>query len=1050
MPLQTALPGSEPRLEPPGAFPVTPGSEYGQHAVSGPQSLSQEVRARRAEYVRKKTIKIKVGSWNVASIKGTEKDLGSWFVDGLGVKGLSQDLAGLNIESSSIDGPYESQIESVERQEQRQRKKINTLPKNDTPGVPHGDEVSLYVLGLQEVVDITSATEAVRQYTDTHAANRWIQALDEALPKGYVKVVEQQLLGLLLIIYASPEIASSVSSASSTSVGTGVLGYLGNKGATSARIMLGETTRLVFINCHLAAGSEKQALERRNWDAGQILARTKFSRFEANDGVAEDFDDMIGDEDFAFWFGDLNYRLADIPGDDVRRLLLLHTRNEYDISNKSKRKIDSELGYISAVEDPKKSAAEDDVPIDVQHDPASLHTTLQSLLPHDELHAQQRLRRAFHNGWREGDITFLPTYKYDVGSIGMFDSGEKKRGPSWCDRILYRTRRDVLEYNKRAKEEAAARKKDAEMEAQGLAQAASEENVLYEYDPDSDGLAYGDDYNETEDNFNDAQLIQTQDGFIDSITLDHYVSHQRVLSSDHKPLDAVFTLTYDSVIPELKAKVHQDVAKELDRAENEARPGVTLVVDDLSDGTTETADEPSDINDTSGVNFGEVRYDIPKTCGVTVANTGRVPATFSLVDRPVAEHMGAGITPSWLNIEVQRSGGTETGLSESCTIPPGETAYVKMTITIVDFEQVHELNEGTATMDAVLVLLVHDGRDHFIPVRGTWLQSCFCRTLEELTRRGDGGVRRPKDAVISSNPTGAAARQSAPPELFALTEAIQDLVVRTIAEWDMTHGSQQHPWQASSNSSSWPFLPETWTLPQGEERAGLMSAAREALDTSTPIADHLPLETTALVRLEVVSEVLLLFLQSLRDGVVPASLWADIEEQIASRDKAKTITTDEMQAIVLDILSSSPVHSISFTFLTFMLTKAANEVAPAASSTNPAATRSPRKSISSAHSAEAGEVDSVATSSPTSPGKTSVFPSFRRRKNVTNTSEVSEAETQASNAPARRRAVEQAYAKIFAPIMIRSVALPGLKEKDKKSTRDRKVATLEAFLQGGT
>ena len=59
-------------------------------------------------------------------------------------------------------------------------------------------------------------------------------------------------------------------------------------------------------------------------------------------------EEKIGDEDFAFWFGDLNYRLDDVPGEDVRRLLLLHTRNEYDTENKSKRKIDSELGYISA------------------------------------------------------------------------------------------------------------------------------------------------------------------------------------------------------------------------------------------------------------------------------------------------------------------------------------------------------------------------------------------------------------------------------------------------------------------------------------------------------------------------------------------------------------------------------------------------------------------------------------------------------------------------------------------------------------------------------
>lgn len=46
----------------------------------------------------------------------------------------------------------------------------------------------------------------------------------------------------------------------------------------------------------------------------------------------------------------------------------------------------------------------------------------------------------------------------------------------------------------------------------------------------------------------------------------------RVLSSDHKPLDAVFKLQYDAVVPELKTAIHGEVAREIDRQENEGRP----------------------------------------------------------------------------------------------------------------------------------------------------------------------------------------------------------------------------------------------------------------------------------------------------------------------------------------------------------------------------------------------------------------------------------------------------------------------------------------------
>lgn len=1044
----------------PGAYPGTPNSEHGSRdsrnsrVISAPQSLSHAVKARKAEYVRKKQITIKVGTWNVASIKGTEKDLGAWFVDGLGIKGLSEDLAGLSVESSSVDGPSESQIESVAQQEQRQRKKINTLPKNDVPAVPHGDQVGLYVLGLQEIVDISSATEALRQYTDTHSAKKWTQTMEAALPKGYVKIAEQQLLGLLLLIFAAPGVAETIGSVSTTSVGTGLLGYMGNKGASAARITLGETTRLVFVNCHLAAGSDQTALERRNWDSGQILSRVRFAPVDADNEVAEDATEGIGDEDFAFWFGDLNYRLADLPGDDVRRLLLLHTRNEYDLSNRSKRKIDSELGYVDAVSSEVSSINSDlaqhdsSSSLDPRQDPASLHTTLQSLLPHDELRAQQKSHKAFYDGWREGDINFLPTYKYDVGSIGMFDSGEKKRGPSWCDRILFRTRRDLLEYKGRAKEALEAKTRDADMKARGLDEAASEDDVLFDYDPDADGLTYGDDYDEGEDQANDAVLVRTQDGYQDSISLDHYVSHQRVLSSDHKPLDAVFTLTYDSIIPELRAKVHQDVAKELDKAENEGRPGVTLVVDDLSSETTRNADESAVSTDLSGVNFGSIRYGDPKICGLTVANTGRVPAAFCFIDRPVGEHMLAGTAPPWLSVQIQAQ---VDHANQELSLAPGDTADIKLTIEISDFEMVRQLNAGLLSLDDILVLRVKDGRDHFIPVRGQWTASCFGHTLDELTRVGEHGVRGSR-AATEASPSGDQPRLSAPGELFALTEAIQKLVERTIAEWDMTSAGRQPPWDVHGTSSGWPFDAQTWTLEPGIQRSQLCLAVREALDTSTAVDNHFLPETSSLIRLEVLSETLLLFLRSLNDGIVTADLWSEMESHVLAYDKSKHhVPDEENQTAILDVMSSAPVHSVSFTFLAFMLTKVASEIMSSSLTTTPTPRSPPVPSFSTFNHPHDTTAEANQASPVHSPGRasSSVFPSFRRRNRAsTSASNVEEPETTLDSV--KRREVEQSFARIFGAVMVRSAIPVTTKEKDRKVLEDRKAAVLEPFLRVST
>lgn len=572
----------------PGGWPPSPSPSQSHLSQSTPQSLSTAVSARKDEFIRKKTIKIKVGTWNVAAAVGAEKDLGGWFVDGKGDRTLSDNVEELSMNNDGSE--LQKDVESVEDQESRRKRNKSTIPKNDTPAVPGGSDIDLYVLGLQEIIDISSASEALRPYLDPNPGKRWKEEIKSHLPKGYEKIAEQQLLGMLILIFASADVASSITSVSATSVGTGLMGYMGNKGATSVRLVLGETTKLVFVNCHLSAGADKAALARRNWDASQIINRTKFSPFK-DENLTENYGDGIGDEDFGFWFGDLNYRLDDIPGDDVRRLLLLHTRNEYDVENKSKRKIDTELGYVIASSADIPADARDSEMIsraaldhagvgehiDPRSDPTSLHTTLQSLLPHDQLRNQMKLQQAFHEGWQEGEIGFLPTYKYDIGSVGMFDSGEKKRSPSWCDRILYRSRQHKLDAERKAKEQVDARKKDAEMKARGLDEAADENSVLFDYDPDADGLAYGDDYDEDENAPHHAEPTQTGPDLKESIIIDQYVSHQRVLSSDHKPLDAVFTLTYDAVVPDLKAKVHQEVARELDKAENENRPGVTVI-----------------------------------------------------------------------------------------------------------------------------------------------------------------------------------------------------------------------------------------------------------------------------------------------------------------------------------------------------------------------------------------------------------------------------------------------------------------------------------------
>lgn len=1055
----------------PGAFPSSPTPEPQSNIISAPHSLSQAVKARKEEYIRKKEIRIKVGTWNVGSISGTDKDLGSWFVEGKGVKGLSENLAGLAVESSSTDLTRDTNIESVADQEERRVRKKSTVPRNDVQAVPGGADIDLYVLGLQEVVDISSPTKALTPYTDSDPGKKWKQAMESTLPDGFRKVAEQQLLGLLILVYASPELEPSISSVSATSVGTGLMGYLGNKGAVSVRIVLGELTKLVFVNCHLAAGSDKAALNRRIWDTTQILSRTRFTPITDDGEVTQEFGDSIDDGDFAFWFGDLNYRLDDIPGDDVRRLLLLHTRNEYDVENKSKRKIDSELGYINApsseelTKDSLQHSTEDadGLPLDPRSDPASLHTTIQSLLPHDQLRGQQKLGNAFHEGWQEGEINFLPTYKYDVGSVGMFDSGEKKRSPSWCDRILYRTRKQKLDYERRRKDEEDSRKKDADMKARGLDEAASDNAVLFDYDPDEDGLAYGDEYDDEDEGTHDVELLQTRDDSQDAIVLDHYISHQRVLSSDHKPLDAIFTITYDAIIPELKAKVHQEVARELDRAENESRPAVTVVVDNHSDERITVADESVERSGVSCIEFGQLRYGVIKTRGLTIANTGQISAIFSFVDRPAHEGKKGGVAPPWLHLQVDRQSDNanqnEHALKEY-TLPPGETTNVLLVVDIADFKLVHRLNTGRIEIDDVLVLRITNGRDYFIPIRGVWLQSCFCRTLDELVRIPDGGIRilqeRTPQVLINNESKSSEdldrlldqpIRHSAPRELFSLTEAIQDLAERSIAEWDMMHSGDSPPWKRDNVGTSWPFDARTWTLDPGPERSRILALTREALDTSAPFDHYLPIETTSIVRLEIFAETLMLLLNSLRDGIITKDLWSDMETRLNTQEKTKVLMdNEESQAWVMDIMSCAPIHSVSLTFITFMLARMMNELAPVVNN-KPNSPRSSRPSTSSNRSEES-TADAIVNDPNLGnlpPEKVGFFPSLRRRTGTGNRSSMGSGEALKIPAP-ERLAIKEAYLDIFASLIIRSERDGYIRSKDKKALETRKKKVLQPFL----
>lgn len=915
----------------PGAFPDL--RSPSQASLTTQQvSLQQILYDRRAEYTRPRNVRIKIGSWNVASNKGTEQDVGKWFVKG---KGVDKAMAGLGV--SEPKRKEEKHKETVADQESRFDKHAPTVPFGDLGSVPGDEEVDLYVLGLQEIVDITSAAEALKPYTDPTMANKWKASLEEALPTGYKMVAEQQLLGLWLVIYASPALFPQVKNVSTTSVGTGLMGYMANKGAVTARIVLGETTRLVFVNSHLGAGSDKASLERRIWDVAQVTQRTRFAPIVDSMG-AQTQGEGLGDEEFAFWFGDLNFRIEGMPGNDVRRLLTVHTADMDKDDDRPSTSGDSVHGTGKSSND-----VEDSVPLPPELDPASLQTTISCLLPHDELHQQMKNGKAFHDGWEEGPIRFLPTYKYDVGKVGVFDSSEKARCPSWCDRILYRTRAGKQQYDRKVREDAETRRRDEEMKKLGMDMPGTSD-VLFDYDPETDGD--NGDYDENEDNTHDPEPehITTKDGFEEELHLEYYTNHMRVLSSDHKPLDAVFSMKFDAVVPDLKAAVHSEVARELDRQENEGRPSIAVVVERAT-GSSPSDEKNATDSTFDGVDFGNVKFAKSKRRNITIANTGRVPATFGFADRPIEEDQDAGPFPSYLSVTFDkepdaRSKSGPDDVQQRYTLAPAEVINAELKLKLKDVGSARHLNDETQTLDEVLVLRVENGRDHFLPMRGQWQPSALARTVDKLVKIPEGGIRKLQHQSPSASET---VKWSVPREIFRLTEAIEDLTERALAEWDMTKASddERAPWK---DNAGWPFVKThaqasaAWE----DEHEDELAALYDALDTDTPFAPAFSPTTPAPERVSLLASVLLTFLSSLQDGVITPALWKHLDASLAQQDRSKhTPDRDDQKMTVLEIMAAQPHHNATFLLLLSFLQNLTTQLT-AASAPAPDA---PRKSV---------------------------------------------------------------------------------------------------------
>ncbi|KAI7868069.1 Endonuclease/exonuclease/phosphatase [Spinellus fusiger] len=269
-------------------------------------------------------------------------------------------------------------------------------------------------IGIQEIVDLSSKRNTARILIKSHTkgdilkdANDqlfhryklWYDYLLAAMEevygvKSYVAIKTQHLVGLFSCVFVKHEKKFRIKECQATVVKTGLKfmkkSVHGNKGGIAIRFIYNDSP-LCFVNCHLAAGQDH--VNQRNKDSQDILENARFDSIPFYHTFSDGLDGhQILDHDMCFFSGDLNYRL------DTNR--------------------DKVLDIISGTDNP---------------------AAWEVLEKYDQLNKERKTNPWFPLlSFREAPILFEPTYKYDPRTTN-YDSSQKKRVPSWCDRILFRT-----------------------------------------------------------------------------------------------------------------------------------------------------------------------------------------------------------------------------------------------------------------------------------------------------------------------------------------------------------------------------------------------------------------------------------------------------------------------------------------------------------------------------------------------------------------------------------------------------------------------------------
>ena len=219
--------------------------------------------------------------------------------------------------------------------------------------------------------------------------HEWQMKLQETFGPSHVLMSASNFGVLQMSVFVRRELVWFCSKVEEDNVATRVAPKIKTKGALAMCFKIFGTSFL-FINSHFTSHEGK--LQERLNDYNSICNNLHFPSF--TDGVSSS--DSVGrpritDQfDRVFWFGDFNFRVQK-PRKSVDKIISNSRTNRAGV--------------------------------------------IKELLIHDQL--SNVFGEIFH-GFREFNIHFMPTYKFDVNT-DTYDTSSKQRVPSWTDRVLYKT-----------------------------------------------------------------------------------------------------------------------------------------------------------------------------------------------------------------------------------------------------------------------------------------------------------------------------------------------------------------------------------------------------------------------------------------------------------------------------------------------------------------------------------------------------------------------------------------------------------------------------------